>query len=311
MQFNKKGMSLALMSLTLVAGLGLSACSGANSAADSGLQSKETTAQVEETKSQESTKSESKDASQSASTIEKAAPAISLQESELDQKVGSYTYNGKTEDVTAKMAIENATSLEAAKLEDGNYPYPTAELILAYVRTQVMNSLVAQNGITVDDAQIQEFIKHNFGEMSLADVAKQFNLTEEKAKQILTDSAGAFELSKKVSGGMPAEPQAPQAPEPGKETETTEAYAEYVKSLVGDAWDSEKNEWNPQGGNYYTALKDFSFDGKVADYNLAQAAYYVAYSDWTAQSKENSKTWLNFINQEYAKASVTIDKVTQ
>lgn len=313
MNFNGNKIKLALMSGLLVAGLGLSACANAQDTDTNSKDGGQGTEQSAETSSAKDKASESSNKTNSGDikTSTEVPSELSLSEAELDTKIASYTYKGESKDITARMAIENATSLEASKLEDGRYPYPTAELLVAYVRTQVMNSLVAENNITIDDAAIDEFIEHNFGKMSLADVAKQFNISEDKAKQILTDSAGAFELSKKITGEMPKEPEAPQAPEPGKENESTEAYAEYVKSLVGDAWDSSKSAWNENSKDYYEALKDYSFDGKTADYSLAQAAYYVAYSDWTNKSKANSQNWLNYMNAEYAKASLTIDKVIQ
>ncbi|MDO5043840.1 MAG: hypothetical protein Q4E22_00875 [Coriobacteriia bacterium] len=235
-----------------------------------------------------------------------------LTEDALDSTiVGSYTYEGASEEITARQALETYGGLESQKRDDGTYYQPSAEMILLYARAQVLNTLVEKNNIKIDDEEVAEFLANSFGGASIDDIAQQFQMSKEEAERIIKESAAAYKLSEQINGKIPDEPEAPFAPEQGQEAKATEGYAEYAKKFIGDEWDAENNTWAKQDGPYYEALKDFTFDGKTADYNFAQAVYYVAYGQWTDESKEMTQAWTDFINAEYAKANIQIASIIQ
>ncbi len=233
---------------------------------------------------------------------------ISLAENELDQVVGSYTYEGKTNKITARQAIEDAVSLDTAKKDDGSYRVPSADMILTYARNAVLNSLVEKNGISASDDDITKYLKAQFNLDSIADLAKNYNMSEDQAKKILKETVGVQKLREQVSseGSAPVEPSAPAVPEEGKESEATEAYAEYLISLLGDEWDANAATWARQDGPYYHALKDMGFDGKTATFELAQTAYYIAFSNYNSQQESLNQKWTEYLNSELAKASIEI-----
>lgn len=235
-----------------------------------------------------------------------------LTESELDQVVGSYTYEGKTTELTARQVISDAVSLDAAKNPDGNYRVPGADMVLTYARNAVLNTLVQKEGIQVSDEDVLNYIKSTLNVESVEELAQNYGMSTEQAQKILKETVGVQKLREKVSNTQagPTEPTAPTVPEEGKESEATEAYAQYIVGLLGDEWDSEKGTWAREDGPYYAALSKLNFDGKTATFEQAQTAYYVAYGNFTTAQQSLTTAWTDYVNTEFAKATVSTKMIT-
>lgn len=243
-------------------------------------------------------------ASQGAATYPPA-----LEESALDNTiVGSFTYDGKKIDVTARQAIEDSIGIEKAKLPDGKYAAPGADMVLAYARNYVMAKVIEQEGITVSDEEIQDYLKKSMGGATVDDLAKQYGLSKEQATKILKETVGSQKLQAKIVGQVNAtEPQVPKAPAEGKEKEPTEEYAKYILGVLGNEWDTSTNTFKNPDSDYAKALADLNFDGKTATFEQAQQVYYVAYAQFTKVQGEGTKKWQEFYNSKLSGSSITIN----
>ncbi len=229
-----------------------------------------------------------------------------LTEDQLDQAVGSYTYNGAKHDITAREAIEAQYSLDAVKTDDDTYPAPSADTVLAYARNQILLAEAESRGIEVSEDEMSDYAEEMLKTSDYESIADQYQVTVDQAKQIVRENALVQKLYDQIVPDMPEVPEAPEEPEESAEDEPTKAYADYIIKLAGDEWDAEAGTWASEGGPYQQALagEDFSADG--ATYEQAQMAYYVAYQDYSTAASEGQQTWLDFANGLYANASVSI-----
>ena len=70
---------------------------------------------------------------------------------QLDTVIAEYTYNGKTEKVTARQVISQNGSVESSANSDGSYNVPAATDVVSYARNQIVLSAADAQGITVSD----------------------------------------------------------------------------------------------------------------------------------------------------------------
>lgn len=232
---------------------------------------------------------------------------ISLTESELDQPIASYTYNGKSHDITPRQVFEEGAALESAKEEDSKYKVPGADMILSYARNQILVELTKSANIEVNDDEALKFLKDNFQIESFDDFAKNYHMTEDQVKKTMKENVAINKLRDQIlhkDSSASAAPQAPTSPEKGKESEATEAYAQYIIGLLGDEWNAETGTWARQDGPFYTSLSASNFDGKTATYEQAQNAYFVAYTNFNKANEKDYKQWSDYLNGELAKASI-------
>lgn len=234
-----------------------------------------------------------------------AATPATFSEDELDTVVGAYTYGGETHEITAREAIEDATSLEAARNADGTYNAPSADVILTYARNQILNDVVAEQGITVTDEEVSAYALQTIGTDDIATIAQYYNMGEDQARTILTDAACVIKLRDQVVGALGAAPQAPVAPT-GDVSEATEAYGSYVRDLLGDNWDAQNNTWANEDNVFFQALQDYGFDGTTATYEMAQVAYYVAYSLYQQEATAQLAAWQSYVNGYLGSATIQI-----
>lgn len=234
-----------------------------------------------------------------------AATPATFSEDQLETVVGTYTYNGETHEITARQAIEDATSLDAARNADGTYNAPSADTILTYARNRILNDLVAQAGITVTDEEIAAYAQQSIGTDDIATIAQYYGMGEDQARAILSDAACVIKLRDQTVGALGAAPQPPVAPD-GDTTEATEAYGGYVRDLVGDAWDAEAGAWASMENVFAQALDPYAFDGTMATYEMAQVAYYVAYSLYQQEASAQLTAWQTYVNQYLGEATIQI-----
>ncbi|WP_085829761.1 hypothetical protein [Collinsella vaginalis] len=237
------------------------------------------------------------------------ASGATVSEDQLDTVIASWSYNGQDHKLTVRDAIEDQSSLDSAKDSDGNYRVPSAETVLAYARNRILVSEAEARNLTVSDDEATQYAEDHIGTSDYSTLATQYCITEDQAKRIVKENALISKLYAEVvpdSSTSTTAPTAPAEPENGDTSTASKDYADYIIKLAGDEWDSSKGTWAREDGPYYSALKDEQFTADSATYAQAQAAYYVAYQQYSQQVQSGQSTWRTFVNGLYAKASVDL-----
>ena len=237
----------------------------------------------------------------------KGVGSATLTEDQLDSTVASYSYNGKKSDITAREAIESQYSLDTVKDSDGNYTAPSADVILSYVRNQILLDAAEDEGVTVSSKEMKQYAEDSIGTSDYKTMATQYGVSKDQAKQIVRQSATLQKLYKKKVGDSSASmPTAPTEPADGNEETASKDYADYIINLAGDEWDSEKGTWKDADGTYAKAFADDAFTADSATYKQAMTAYYTAYQQYSSQASSASSKWTEYANSLYAKANISI-----
>ena len=226
---------------------------------------------------------------------------------ELDSTIATYTYDGRTTNITAREIIEQNSSVEAAANEDGTYNVPIASDVVAYAQNAVVLADAAAKGITVSDEEVASFAEQMFGTSDYATIASNYGIDEETARTTIADSAMMSKLRDSVvSVTLPEQPTAPTEPEEGAEDTPTADYASYVIGLVGDEWDSEAGTWARQDGDYYATLSSYEITNDSATYAAAEAAYQVAANNYTEVATQVSEEWVAYTRGLLSNATVQV-----
>lgn len=236
------------------------------------------------------------------------AGKTTVAEGDLDAVMGTYTYNGKTYDVTVRDAIELSSTLDQAKNDDGTYNMPAADGVLSAARNQVLLLEAKNQGLEANDDEIAAYAQEQLGSSDFDEIATQYGLDADTVKKMITDSATMDKLRKSVvttdTGDAPI---APTEPEEGKESEPTVDYFNYIIGLAGDQWDSDNNTWADPAGSYATALANYTISpDEGATYEAAQAAYYVAYQEYSNTATAASNEWVSYYNQLFSNVTVQL-----
>ena len=235
------------------------------------------------------------------------AGKTTVAEAELDDAFAVYTYNGESHVLSVREVIESAGPLEGSLKEDGTYALPSSEYALSAARNAIINNEVAARGIELSDEEIAAYAEENLGTSDYEAIATTYGMEVDAVKKLITDNCRINALREQVIGeDLPPVPEAPATAEEGKEDKVTKEYADYIISLAGDEWDSEKGAWVDEASPYATALDgaDFSKDG--ASYNAALSAYYVAYQVYTEKQTAISQQWTDFLNGLLSGASIQV-----
>lgn len=239
------------------------------------------------------------------------AGKTTVSESELDQAMATYSYNGTTGNVTVKDAIESQVSLDSVKDDDGNYTIPAADDALSVARNRILAQVAEEQGISVSDDELTTYAEKITGESDIATIASNYSLTEDQAKEIIRESAVMYKLKEQVvsvdTGDVPS---APETPSDGESDTANATYGAYIIALLGDEWDSEKGTWARTDGPYYEALKDEVFSADSATYSQATAAYYVAYQQYSTNSSTATSEWTSYVNNILSNATITLTTLT-
>ena len=235
------------------------------------------------------------------------AGKTSVAEGDLDRAIATFTYDGKTEDITVREAIESQVELDQAKNEDGTYTLPSADAALSVARNRICTRVAQDKGISVSDDELSEYASKVTGLSDIATIADRYQLTEDQAKEIVRESALMYKLKQDVVSTDAGEaPTAPETPAEGTEDEANATYGAYIVALLGDEWDGANNTWARQDGPYYAALSSESFSADSATYAQAQKAYYVAYQQYSTNSSTASSEWTNYVNGLLSSASIRL-----
>lgn len=230
-----------------------------------------------------------------------------LTEGQLDATVASYTYKGARHDITAREAIESQYSLDSMKTDDGMYRAPSAETLVAYVRTQILLNEAEARGIEVTDDEVTAYAEQTYGTSDFATLATQYGLSEDQAREIVRNSTMIEKLYNQIApASTVALPEEPEQPADGDTSTRSKAYADYIINLAGDEWDAETGTWASTDGPYATALQGMDVTADSASYEEAIIAYYVAYQEYATQASESRQTWTDFANTLFADADMDI-----
>lgn len=231
----------------------------------------------------------------------------SLEATELDSVVATYTYDGVTHELTAREVLEGTNGLDSALNDDGTYDVPLAADILSFAQNEIIVAAAEDEGITVSDEDVEEFTYEMFGTSDYETIASYYGLTEDETVAALTDTALMSKLRDAVVTTEEVEmPTAPTEPEDGEEDTATEEYATYVIGLLGDEWDAEGDTWATTDGDYYDTLSGYEISNDSATYAAAEAAYTVAYNLYSNAESERLVEWYAYANSLLSNASIQI-----
>ncbi len=227
----------------------------------------------------------------------------------LDDRVGAFTYEGKVYLVSARQAIESTVSLSSRANDDGTYDAPTADMVMAYARNQILSSEVEKRGITVTEDELSDYMMQYAGTTDVAAVAQKLSMDEDQARSLMIQAAQVRKLRDTVVGASSSTsaPVAPAAPADGNTEVTNSYYAEYIIGLLGTNWDAAQGTWANTDNDYYAVLATAAFSPTSSNYEAAELAYAVAYKAWLAQTGNDGTVWTDFVNTLMDQAAITID----
>ncbi len=263
------------------------------------------------------------------STVTSAAPGVKVDNTSqtgtsavAQDKLGttvvaSYTYDGKTTDVTALDVISLYTGISNAvdSSDSSLYDLPTADNVLSYVRSCVLDQIAQDQGLTASDDEITEYLVSITGSSSATvdNTASSYGLTSDELTAIVQQSVRLSKLESSVTSYSGTAPTAPTAPTSDQTADGTAAndvtsadYKTYVKNLVGVDYDFTNNKWSNTDSEYYTALSSYDLSASTYSYACATAAYNVAESDYETQSSTATATWKQYLESIFTSTSITI-----
>lgn len=237
------------------------------------------------------------------------AGRTSLSAGELDATVATYTWGGRTVPVTAREVLQEAG---AGANDDGTYPVPAASDVLAYAQNQVIYADAEARGIAVSDEELSAFATSAYGTDDYASLASQYGMEEDTVIETLRQGAVVNKLlDEVVTTELPAQPTEPTEPVEGAEDEPTADYAAYVIALLGDEWDSEKNDWATTNGTYYATLSGYEISNDAATYAAAEAAYSVAESAYESAASQRSQEWYDYASSVLSQATIQLGSLAE
>lgn len=236
----------------------------------------------------------------------KGVSAPVFAESELDATVATWKFKGASHKISAREAIESQYSLDSVKDEDGNYPAPSADAVLSYVRNRILLEEASKQGIELSDEDLSSSAEASLGTSDFSAIADQYGVSEDQAKQIVREQGTIQKLYQSVMDDAPAMPKAPAEPESGDENEAKAEYAAYIIDLAGKEWDAEAGTWAKLDGAYATALAGEKITPESATYAQAQKAYAVAYQQYMLESQGANAKWTSYVNELFGEADVEL-----
>lgn len=236
----------------------------------------------------------------------KGVSAPVFAESELDATVATWKFKGASHKISAREAIESQYSLDSVKDEDGNYPAPSADAVLSYVRNRILLEEASKQGIELSDEDLSSSAEASLGTSDFSAIADQYGVSEDQAKQIVREQGTIQKLYQSVMDDAPAMPKAPAEPESGDENEAKAEYAAYIIDLAGKEWDAEAGTWAKLDGAYAAALAGEEITPESATYAQAQKAYAVAYQQYMLESQGANAKWTSYVNELFGEADVEL-----
>ena len=242
-------------------------------------------------------------------------------ESKLDETIATYKYNGDHK-ITIRELMEAQGSIDLFKTTDKDgkeaYRIPSSEAVTSYVRNQVLIELADSKGIKVSDDEVFEMLKKSYnvdGQEGLDNLAKQFGTTPEKLKDLVVQQIKGEKLVRNLMGDgseLPEPPTKPEAPAEGQENKATAEYADYIRNLVGDAWNNTDKKWADDNSSFAkTLVGDNAFNGETATYTQANIVYSIVAQEYQEKVTKGQTKALDEINAAMANTSLTLRTLAQ
>lgn len=237
---------------------------------------------------------------------------VAVPASELDTVIGTYESPTASGSVTIRDIMEASSSPDTYVNNDGEYRIPPADGMVGAIRTRIISEAAAKEGISVTDEDIDAYSHKMLGDdVGIKEAAKKYSMTEDAVKRMMGDNILADKLRDKVAGAATKDdiqaPTAPSSESEGAKKKVEKKYADYIIKLVGDEWDLTTGSWKDERGAYAQALKnqDFTIDG--ASYEAAEAAYYVAYNEYSAERSAIEEKWNAYVNDLMKDVVIQLD----
>lgn len=232
---------------------------------------------------------------------------VSVAEGELDAALGTYTYEGTKTPVTVREAIEQTSTLDAMRNDDGTYDVPSADVVLSLARNSILLKEAERRGLSASEDDARAYAQETLGTQDISLVAANYGMSAEQTLEQLRQSALLKKLRDAVvTTTVPVEPAQPAPSEAGKEDEMNPAYAQYIFALAGSEWNAETNSWVSDDGAYRTQLRDYTVSNDGATYSAAKAAYELAYAQYATAQRQVATEWTEFVNGLLSNASVEL-----
>ena len=238
--------------------------------------------------------------------------AATVSEDQLDTPVASYTYGGATHQVTAREALESAYVLSQIE-DDGSYPAPSAEVVVACVRRSILLSEARSRGIEATDDELAAYASDVMGTDDFDTIAGNYDTTADEVRRIAEESLLIQKLYEQIAPETVdlTVPTMPTAPAEGSEDTPTAEYGAYLVGLLGDEWDADAGTWARTDGPFYQALSGETFSADSATYNQALTAYYIAYQNYSDTATKAQTAWTDYANGLYEGTEVTLYGIFQ
>jgi len=229
-------------------------------------------------------------------SVASLAGKTTVGESDLSLPLGTYEYRGVKTSVSIREAIEQTSSVDAARNADGTYTVPSVDTVLAVARNRILLQAAQERGIAATDEDAMAYARDTFGTDDFATIAANYGMEVERAREQMRQSATLRLLRDAVVTTTAVEPAAPVAPQPGAENDYLPEYAPYVLGLVGDEWNAEANAWAREDGPYRERLRDYTISNEGATFAAAQAAYEEAMQQFALAQQQRSAEWTSYVN---------------
>lgn len=226
-----------------------------------------------------------------------------VSEKELSSEVASFTLNGKSEAITVKEVIEQTSSLEMAKDENGNYQVPSADSVLSVARNRVLIADAQNQGISVSDEDVAKYAEQQMGISDFATIAQNYGMDEATVKNMMRESCIMSKLRDKISGAQedvsatmpdpPTEPTASAASGSSSQEsasssdsdESSSSESESADTLEATPSASQNNPVTKEYADYIIALAGNEWDKTKGTWASTDGPYYQALSSYQITSE--------------------------
>ena len=212
---------------------------------------------------------------------------VTCTEAELDSPFAFYYYNSPQQ-VTPRQILDFFHEVDSAKRDDGTYNIPGANAITEYIKTRVCLEKAQRDGMTVNNADMEVAAVYYSHTKDYSDIANYQGISEDHAKQDMRERALFLKFEcKEVSDILNNGITEPEVPSDDAMNTPTAAYADYIKKIVGDAWNSETNTWAEDDKTYSIYFDIDEFNGSEATYEQAELAYFLYCTDVVLQQNQD------------------------
>ena len=235
-----------------------------------------------------------------------------LSAGELDSTIATYTYEGRSSNITAREVLEEINGSSLGANDDGTYDVPAASDVVSYAQNQILLAQAEDQGITVSDDELSEFASTSFGTSDYDTIASSYGIDAETVQSMLRETLSIRKLQDSVvTTELPDQPTQPTAPAADEAATPTADYASYVIALLGDEWDADANDWARTDGDYYATLSSYEISNDSATYAAASAAYSVASNLYQTAYSQRSDEWNTYTDALLSQATIQLGSLAE